>query len=119
MTVEQEIKAIDKEIGKLHRERSDLRRGWIADFQEAHKPTIGRCFLNRSGEYVMITDVPPAKEKMSGLDFNQYQFPCRYLASEEDLDMPVPFWDDTAYTSDGETFGVPPASDRPAWEEIS
>lgn len=119
MDINQEIKAIDQEIERLQRERRKLDEERIADLRKSYRPNIGRCFKKPDGEYVAIIDVPIVKNTLMGFHFNEYQFPCITLASEsEDRDMPVPIWDDTAYSPDGITFGADPMTKMTAWTEI-
>ena len=122
MTLEDEIKAIDKEISKLQQERRDLEAARIEEFQESHLDSIGRCFRTDTGDYVVITDVPRTVAYMAGESFNQYQFPCLIIAGEDNKELigndEVPFWYDTEFTHDGKTFGVKYNANESAWEEI-
>ena len=119
MDINQEIRAIDQAIQRLENERRKLDKERIADLRESYRPNIGRCFRTPDGEYVAIIDAPIVKNTLMGYSFNEFQFPCIKLASEsEDRDMPVPIWEDTAYSPDGSTFGVGPITKVTAWEEI-
>lgn len=94
MTVEE----INAKIQELRNLCYEAEKKEIESFKKDAKKNVGRCFIVNGSQYVKVIDVPREKATMTGISFNQYQYPALYLTTKLDPDDIVPFSEDTLFS---------------------
>ena len=105
------IKEIDNKILELKAERRKLENEERENFLESAKSNVGRCF-KVNNTFVKVLDVPQVGQTMTGVNFNQYQYPAIWLDDEED----IPFFIDTLFSG---AWGIGHNPTRTEYKEIS
>lgn len=105
------IKEIDNKILELKAERRKLENEERENFLELAKSNVGRCF-KVNNTFVKVLDVPQVEQTMTGVNFNQYQYPAIWLDDEED----IPFFIDTLFSG---AWGIGHHPTRTEYKEIS
>lgn len=86
------VKEIDSQILKLKNQRFELEKKEREEFKEKAKVNIGRCF-KVGNAFAKVIDVPQEVVTMTGVHFNEYQYPALYIDDSE-----IPFHKDTLFS---------------------
>lgn len=84
MTVKERLHEINEQMIKLSQEERRLRQLEIEEIQDAARANIGRCFKLNNQEYAAIFDVPKQTGTMTGIRFNEYEYPAIIIDLDDD-----------------------------------
>lgn len=104
---------LNDQANAIRREMSTLQKEQNHQEQQDCLLFVGRAFKSESNA-ILITSVPPIEMRMTGEQFNPYQFPCIIV----DLrDNRAPIFDDTCFIKGGVCYGATAYSG--AYKEIT
>ena len=86
------LQEVNKQISELQCKRRELEKQYIENFKKDARQHVGRCFKIDDKYYIKVIGIPQERHTMTGIEFNEYQFPAIKLVDDiipfERTDLP-------------------------------